>query len=220
MKEPHVTARTRAERWDTSRGAGRRPKRRRRRLVRPGRAALLLLGSALVVFSVAATLSQLRAPGEAGGDAAAAVSPRDRTLRLTVPKMERVRDVPVLDAAPGDESALRGGALHVKDTGFPWDEVANVYIAGHRLGYPRTKSFLVFWDLNTLRRGDRVLLEDSGGTRYVYRVFDKMVVPPDRTSVTEPIGRKNVVSLQTCTLPDYSERLVVRAELTRTKEKG
>jgi sortase A len=24
---------------------------------------------------------------------------------------------------------------HIKHTGFPWEEEANVYIAGHRLGY-------------------------------------------------------------------------------------
>ncbi len=93
-------------------------------------------------------------------------------------------------------------------------------LTNYRLGYPRTRSFLVFWDLNTLRRGDKVLLEDSEGTRYVYRVFDRKVVPPDRVSVKEPVPGKNIVSLQTCTLPDYSERLVVRAELAETKEKA
>ncbi|WP_228282181.1 class E sortase [Rubrobacter tropicus] len=197
----------------------RRPKRRRPGGRDLGRIALLTLGSALVISALFATLSQLRGPAEPGGGAAAAEVSRDKALTLTVPKMDRVRDVPVSDAAADDEVALRGGALHVEDTGFPWEE-ANVYIAGHRLGYPRTRSFLVFWDLNTLRRGDSVLLEDSKGTRYVYRVFDRMVVPPDRVSVKKPIPGKNIVSLQTCTLPDYSERLVVRAELAETKEKA
>ncbi len=198
----------------------RRPKRRRPGGRDLGRIALLVVGSALVISAVFAALSQLRGPAETGEGAAAADVSRDKALTLTVPKMDRVRDVPVSDAPADDEAALRGGALHVRDTGFPWEEEANVYIAGHRLGYPRTKSFLVFWDLNALRRGDRVLLEDSEGTRYVYRVFDRMVVPPDRVSVKEPIPGRNIVSLQTCTLPDYSERLVVRAELARTEEKG
>jgi sortase A len=86
------------------------------------------------------------------------------------------------------------------------------------VGYPRTRSFLVFWDLNKLERGDRVVLEDSGGTRYVYRVFDRLIVPPGRVSVKEPLANRNIVSLQTCTLPDYRERLIVRAELYRTLE--
>ncbi|WP_228282697.1 class E sortase [Rubrobacter tropicus] len=206
------------DRWTTATRAtgGSRPRPRRKPARRRWRLALPLLGFLLVAFSVAVGLDQLRVPVD--GTATAAAAPEDRGLKLTVPRMERVRDLPVFDAAAADESALRGGALHVKDTGFPWQEEANVYIAGHRLGYPRTRSFLVFWDLNKLRRGDGVVLEDSGGTRYVYRVFDRLVVPPDRVSATEPMEGRNIVSLQTCTLPDYRERLIVRAELARTVE--
>jgi sortase A len=34
--------------------------------------------------------------------------------------------------------------------------------------------------------------------------------------VTEPLEGRNIVSLQSCTLPDYSERVIVRAELKRS----
>ena len=185
-----------------------------------GRGVLLLAGVVLIVIAVAAVLLQLRAP-ESGATTVPADRPvTERSLKLTVPAMKRVREVPVFDAPDDDESALRRGVLHSQDTGMPWESGANVYIAGHRLGYPRTRSFLVFWDLNTLRRGDRVILEESGGTRYLYRVFDKKVVPPGRTSVKEPVPGKSVVSLQTCTLPDYSRRLVVRAELVQKRSVG
>jgi sortase A len=30
--------------------------------------------------------------------------------------------------------------------------------------------------------------------------------------VTQPLEGKNVLTLQTCTLPDYSQRLIVQAE--------
>lgn len=175
-----------------------------------------MVGIVLVAVAAVAVLFQLRAP-ESG---AATAVPVDRSLKLTVPAMERVREVPVFDAADDDESALRRGVLHSEDTGMPWEAGANVYIAGHRLGYPRTRSFLVFWDLNVLKRGDRVILENSDGTRYLYEVFDKRVVPPDRTSVKEPVEGKSIVSLQTCTLPDYSRRLVVRAELVKERPAG
>ena len=145
-----------------------------------------------------------------------AQAPANRTLKLTVPGMERVRNIPVYGAPVRDEAALRNGALHVKNTGFPWEDEANVYIAGHRLGYPRTESFLVFWDLNKLKTGDRVLLRDSEGKKYVYRVFDRFVVGPNQTRVKKPVAGKNIVSLQTCTLPDYADRLIVRAELVNT----
>ena len=184
-----------------------------------GRGALLLVGGVLIAFAVVAVLLQLRAP-ESGATAASATADRamtERSLKLTVPAMKRVREVPVFDAPDDDEAALRRGVLHSQDTGMPWESGANVYIAGHRLGYPRTRSFLVFWDLNTLRRGDRVVLEDSEGVRYLYRVFDKKVVPPGRTSVKEPVEGESIVSLQTCTLPDYSKRLIVRAELVQKR---
>ena len=40
------------------------------------------------------------------------------------------------------------------------------------------------------------------------------VVNPDASYVTEPVPGKSVVTLQTCTLPDYEQRLIVQAELT------
>ena len=172
------------------------------------RAALALLGVALVLLSIGMVFADIRSVGDS-----VAATPKNMTLRLTIPDMKRVQDIPVYNASAGDKGALRSGALHVKDTGFPWQQEANVYIAGHRLGYPRTKSFLVFWDLNKLRPGDPVILKDAQGKKYVYRVFDRLVVGPNNASVKEPIADKNIVSLQTCTLPNYSERLIVRAEL-------
>jgi sortase A len=171
----------------------------------------VLLGLVLVLVSVGVVFADIQ-KAEDG----AAAPPKSETMKLTVPSMKRVKDVPVYNAPATDESALHDGALHVEGTGFPWQNEANVYIAGHRLGYPRTRSFLVFWDLNELRRGERVVLSDSEGQRYVYRVFERFVVGPHDGSVKEPVPGKNIVSLQTCTLPDYAERLIVRAELVKT----
>ena len=140
--------------------------------------------------------------------------PKDEALKLTVPDMKRVDGLPVYNVAPaGYEKALHDGAAHVKDTGMPWHRQANVYIAGHRIGYPGTKSHLVFWDLDKLENGDEVILTDANGTRYTYTVFKKFVIKPDDVSVLRPVKGRNIVSLQTCTLPDYKERLVVQAEL-------
>ena len=143
-------------------------------------------------------------------------APEEKTLKLTVPKLERVDGVPVYDAAkPEYEDAMHDGTVHVKGTGFPWQRGANVYIAGHRVGYPGTKSDLVFWDLDKLEDGDEILLTDADGKTYTYEVFDKFVVDPDAVRVLRPVPGKSVVSLQTCTLPDYSRRLVVQGELVK-----
>jgi len=143
-----------------------------------------------------------------------AEAPKDPAMKLTVPEMERVENVPVYDTAPkGYEKALRDGTVHVKGTGFPWQDEANVYIAGHRLGYPGTKSDRVFWDLDKLEDGDEVILTDADGTKYTYEVFKEFITGPADVSVLKPEPGKNIVSLQTCTLPTYSERLIVQAEL-------
>jgi sortase A len=105
----------------------------------------------------------------------------------------------------------------VRGTGFPWQDVANVYIAGHRVGYPGTKSNLVFWDLDKLEKGDEIFLTDADGTRYTYEVFEKRVISPHTVSIMRPTKGKNIVSLQTCTLPDYSHRLIVQGELKGKK---
>ncbi len=135
--------------------------------------------------------------------------PEDKTLYLTVPKLG-LEDVAVFDSI--EEEKLKESAIHVPATGFPWQDGANVYIAGHRLGYPGTDSFLAFWDLNRVGVGDRIILTDADGKRYTYKVFKKFVVEPTRVSVTRPLEGRNIVTLQTCTLPDYSNRLIVQAE--------
>ncbi len=176
-----------------------------RRMV--SRVIILAVGVLLLAIGLGLLLYALFGGGSAP-------APESKVLRLTVPEMRRVENLPVYDAAPsGYESALRRSSVHVRGTGWPWQDGANVYIAGHRLGYPGTRSWLVFRDLDKLESGDEVILTDANGTRYTYEVFEKFVIDPDDVSVLRPVKGKNIVSLQTCTLPDYKERLVVQAEL-------
>lgn len=144
---------------------------------------------------------------------AAVPVPKDKTLWVTVPKMNRVQSAPMPSTTGDDEESLKEFAgIHLQGTGFPWQEEANVYIAGHRLGYPNTSSFLAFWDLNNVNMGDEIHLTDAMGRSYTYRVFKELVVGPSDNFITRPVKGKNIVTLQTCTLPDYSERLIVQAE--------
>jgi sortase A len=139
--------------------------------------------------------------------------PENKTLRMTVPKMAQIRNDVVPYSESDDKDAFHDhAAVHLRGTGSPWDRHANVYIAGHRLGFPATNSWLAFWDLNVLRKGDKIYLKDADGNHYTYRVFRKFIVGPNQVSVTGPLPGRNIVSLQTCTLPDYSDRLIVQAE--------
>jgi sortase A len=179
----------------------------------PKRGLLVLMGLALILLSAGYVFVDVRSAGEEAG---APPVKKSTTMELTIPSMKRVQNVPVYTGTAGDKSALHDGTLHLKGTSFPWQQDANVFIAGHRLGYPQTKSWLVFWDLNKLRRGGRVVLTDSDGTKYIYRVYERFILGPNDTSAMKPIAGMNVISLQTCTLPNYTDRLIVRAELVKT----
>jgi sortase A len=170
---------------------------------------ILLLSAVALVMA-----GGLASPAWAANLAVAKVpqAPKSERLRLTIPRLDRVRDIPVYTGGPYDKDKLAAGVLHLEDTGFPWQAGSNVYIAGHRRGYSGTKSWLVFWHLNNLKRGNKVVLEDAKGRRYEYEVFDKEVVEPSNVSVKKPIKGKSIVTLQTCTLPDYRNRLIVRAQ--------
>jgi len=144
--------------------------------------------------------------------------PQNKMLHMTIPKMAQIRNDTVPYSVSDDSRAFHDhAAVHLRGTGNPWDAQANVYIAGHRLGFPGTDSWLSFWDLNVLHKGDMIYIRDAAGDRYVYKVFKKFIVGPNAVSVTRALRGRNIVSLQTCTLPDYSERLIVQAEKVATR---
>jgi len=147
--------------------------------------------------------------------------PEDKTLELTVPAMARIENDAIPYTTGNDEEALKThAAIHLEGTGFPWDNEANVYFAGHRLGYPNTESWLTFWDLSSVSVGDDIYVTDANGTKYTYSVFKTFVVSPSDTHVTDAQPGKNIVTLQSCTLPDYKQRLIVQGELIDTTEKS
>jgi sortase A len=155
---------------------------------------------------------QQGAQGESGEQAA-------DMMKLTVPKMERIENDEIPTGLGTDETLFHDYAgVHIKHTGFPWEEEANVYIAGHRLGYEGTDSYLAFMDLNKLEEGDEFYITDSEGRKYTYEVFKKFIATPDNLNVLYPVEGKNIVTLQTCTLPDYTNRLLVQGELKDIQE--
>jgi sortase A len=156
---------------------------------------------------------------DSGETQTAVEPPSDDMMKLTVPKMAEIKDDEIPTGLGTDETLFHDYAgVHIKHTGFPWEEEANVYIAGHRLGFPETASHLAFWDLNELEEGDEIYITDSEGRKYTYVVFKKVVATPDNLGVLAPVKGKNIVTLQTCTLPDYVNRLLVRGELEKIEQ--
>ncbi len=156
---------------------------------------------------------------DSGGTENLVEPPEDKMLRLTIPKMDQIENDKIPTGVGTDDQLFHDyAAVHLKRSGYPWEREANVYIAGHRLGFPGTASHLAFYDLNELADGDEFTIEDAKGNVYTYEVFNKFIAGPKNFGVIRPVEGKNIVSLQTCTLPDYTMRLIVRGELKDIKE--
>ena len=133
-------------------------------------------------------------------------------MGLTI-KALGVYNAPVFNS--DEQWALDNGIAHVPETSLPWSNTPqrNVYLAGHRFGWPGSGSHLVFYHLDKLGRGDKVVLKDRDGRRYVYRVSEAFIAEPEDSWVMGQVRGRDMVTLQTCTpIPTFEKRLVVRAE--------
>ncbi len=206
------------------------------------RSLLLMLASLTMVLALSACgSSEESGTQEGGGDQGGktktennedtqqeqsteqAAVPQDKTLKVTVPNMQNVKnatvpDVPytqqAIDSGVAEQALKNHAAIHVQSTGFPWEEEANVYLSGHALGYQNTPSWHAFRDIGNLKKGDKIFVEDANGKQYTYEVFrESFNVAPTQVEVIQPKEGRNILSLQSCTLPDYQNRVIVQAEL-------
>jgi LPXTG-site transpeptidase (sortase) family protein len=133
-------------------------------------------------------------------------------LTLSVPRLG-LREVPVPSGSSQAELNNQG-IMRLERSGVPWVKGSNTSIIGHRIGFPRTKIPYAFYKLGELRRGDKIIVEDSEGKKYVFKVYDRVTVPPSNYWSTHPVEGKTVISLQTCTpIPTYVDRLIIKGEL-------
>lgn len=122
-----------------------------------------------------------------------------------------VYDAPITDFDSPDK--LDNGLVRVPETSRPWDRGdKNVYVAGHYLGYDRTPSRLIFYNLHNLKKGDKLAVKDSLGRIYNYQVSEKFAVSPNDKWVMGQVRGRDMLTLQTCIPPDFGQRLVVRAD--------
>ncbi|CAN5907639.1 hypothetical protein BH23ACT11_BH23ACT11_28180 [soil metagenome] len=111
------------------------------------------------------------------------------------------------------QSVLDRGLIHLPQTSRPWErgKSRNVYVVGHRMGWPGTKSWKIFYRVPELQRGDEIVLT-AGTKTHRYRVSEKLVVTPWDVWVTDPVKGRDLLSLQTCVGPNFSQRMIVRAD--------
>jgi sortase A len=124
-----------------------------------------------------------------------------------------IYDAPVFDS--DGRWALANGVAHNPQTSLPWSQSAqrNVYLAGHRMGYRGTWSRMIFYNLDKLKEGDKVVLKDRTGHTYEYRVSGTFLADPADLWVMGQVRGRDMVTLQTCTpYPTFQKRLIVRAD--------
>ena len=148
-----------------------------------------------------------------GPSSATATTPpqRDAQLTLTVEALG-LYNVPVINSRSAE--ALDRGVIHLPETPMPWEdrEQKNVFLAGHRLGWPGTGSHMVFFNLDKLKKGDEIVLRDGAGTPYRYRATEMFTVSPNAEWAIDPVRGRDMVTLQTCTYPDIRNRIIIRAD--------
>ena len=138
--------------------------------------------------------------------------PAGAIMSLTIPPIG-IHGAPVFDSA--SPMALARGVAHLPDTSLPWSATPqrNVYLAGHRMGYRGTWSRMIFYNLDKLGKGDKVVLKDGAGRTYEYRISETFLVEPTERWVTGQIRGRDMLTLQTCTpIPTFDKRLIVRAD--------
>jgi len=138
----------------------------------------------------------------------------DASPQVIIPKINVqapvVYDVPTINENDV-ESGLERGIVHYVTTSNPGEQGNSVFF-GHSSSniLNRGKYKFAFVLLSWLNEGDTFYLQ-KGGVRYVYKIFEKKIVPPSDVSVLNPVeGHTSTATLITCDPPGTNvNRLIV-----------
>lgn len=121
------------------------------------------------------------------------------------------------------QEALKYGVGHYPETALP-GEPGNVYLFGHSSDLPWTEGDYktVFALLTKIKQHDEIVVTDSEGAPYTYRVLESFIANPTDMSVLDQYNEEHYyLSLQTSyPLGTALKRLVVFAELLQDDESG
>lgn len=123
-----------------------------------------------------------------------------------------VYDEPSIEEAP-IQKALERGVVHYATTPNP-GEKGNAVIFGHSSGniLNSGKYKFAFILLKSLDKGDTFMV-DKDGKRYVYKVYEKYIVPPTDVSILGARDKPSTMTLVTCDPPGMStNRLIIVGE--------
>ncbi len=138
------------------------------------------------------------------------LAPQGGKMALTIDRIG-LRNSPI--ETSDEQRVLDRGLMHLPQTSRPWERgrARNVYLVGHRMGWPGTRSWKIFYRLDELQSGDQLVLT-AGDKTYRYKVTEKLVVTPWDVWITDSVKGRDLLTLQTCTGPNFSQRLIIRAD--------
>lgn len=146
------------------------------------------------------------------------IIPESEEFGLIIPKIGiNAKVFPNVDANNPKEylPLLTQGVAHAKGSALPGEE-GNVFIFAHSSDTPFniTRYNAIFYLIGKLETGDEIIVYFQY-ERYLYKVIDKKIVPPEL--VADVVGRHTgkTLTLQTCTPPGTTiNRLLVIAKET------
>ena len=126
--------------------------------------------------------------------------------RISIPSVSV--ELPVLKAST--EKNLLSGAATVKENQVMGK--GNYALAGHNM----SKKGVLFSDIASLKKGDKIYLYDNENE---YAVTGVSEVTPDKWEVVEDHGKDEITLITCVSVKDNSKRYVVAGDLVRTKAK-
>lgn len=151
--------------------------------------------------AVAGIKSQKRRMAVLARRFAAGVNTGEGIGRIRVPTMD---DLDIAFVQGTDTTSLQKGPGHYPETPFP-GEGGTIGIAGHRTTY-----LAPFRHIDSMKRGDRILLEMPYAT-IAYRVQNTEIVDPSKVSVVRGVGYERLVLSACHPLYSADERFIVFA---------
>lgn len=180
---------------------------------------LLVVGFLMFGFFNERFIAPFITPSLTASSSPIIVDPQEKVgpeSKVIIPKINV--DVPLVYDTPSTaekdiQNSLENGVVHYPGTAVPGQN-GNVVVVGHSSNnlFNNGKYKFAFVLLNNLQVGDTITMQ-YGGKRYVYKIYEKVIVKPTDVGVLGPTDRTATLTLITCDPPGTSiNRLVVRAE--------
>lgn len=163
-------------------------------------AALLVLGSYILMTSLAPAIPDWTADSEATAKKLTVSQPVIGEDRLYIPQINV--DVAIVEVTGSESAALEKGAIHRAAANGNPAEGGNYVLAAHRFTMgatpQQTRQKSPFYHIDQVAVGDQLYL-DYNGVRYAYKVSEKRRVEPTEVSIENRTSEPQL-TLYSCTL--------------------